>query len=137
MRYVMAGASSVQVARTFMAEGWVLTSEWLEDLPKWMEEKGYKSFMEMKGIAADKVVTDATKLPLVVPQVMGGPPHTEEIALSKEKCIGCCWCANACTYCAIDMVDEHPIIDKKKCEVCGQCEALCPVSALSIEPVAG
>ena len=135
VRFIMAGASSVQVARTIMAEGWVVAAEWLEELPQWMEKKGYKSLMEMKGIAADKVVTDPTKLPLVVPQIMGGPPPMEEIVVSKEKCIGCGWCAAACTYCAIEMVDENPAIDKKKCEVCGQCEALCPVGALSIEPV--
>lgn len=137
VRYIMAGASSVQVARTLMAEGWVVASDWLEELPRWMAEKGYKSLMEMKGIAADKVVTDPTKLPLVVPQIMGGPPPREEIALSEEKCIGCGWCAAACTYCAIEMVNEDPVFDRRKCEVCGQCEALCPVGALSIQPVAG
>lgn len=132
-RYIMAGASSVGSARSIMVEGWGLATEWLDDLEQFMKEKGYNSLEEMKGIVIDKVITDPSTVLREMPQIIGGPRPSKEIALNEAKCIGCRWCAAACMHCAIDMVDELPSFNRDKCEVCGMCEAVCPVGALSIE----
>jgi ferredoxin len=117
-----------------MTEGFDIVSEWLEGLSSWMEAKGYWTVKEMTGIIIDKVLKDHSKLPLRVPQRLGGLLPPLEIVLNKAMCIDCGWCEKACMNLAIETVDELPRIDKKKCEVCGLCEAICPVHALRMQP---
>jgi ferredoxin len=134
IRFIMAGANTVQIARTVMIEGWGIATEFLEFIQKWMGKKGYKNFDEIRGIAAKKVVTDWTKFDdkLEIPQIMGGPPPKLRIVVNKKKCISCGWCESGCMHLAIEINGKHPEVDRKLCEVCGMCEALCPVRAISI-----
>ena len=44
----------------------------------------------------------------------------------KAGCIGCGICAKFCPQKAIEMVDNHPVIDYKKCSGCMTCLAKCP-----------
>ena len=134
VRYIMAGASSVGSARTIMVEGWGIATDWLEELEQWMEKNGYSSIEEMKGIIIDKVITDPAKLEKSMPQIISGPRPVKQIVLTEKKCIGCGWCAAACMHCAIEMEDELPVYNQDMCEVCGMCEAVCPVNALAIQP---
>lgn len=134
IRFLMAGAGTVQPCRQVMVEGWEVAGEWLEYLKHWMERKGYKSIEEFKGIAVEKVITDYTKLPLEVPQIMGGPTPTKEIVLDEKKCIECGWCEACCSHLAITMVEGLPSFDRSKCEVCGLCETICPTKALVMKP---
>lgn len=135
VRLIMAGASSVQPCRVLMIEGWEIVEEWLQELNSWMDRKGYKNIQSMKGIAADKVITDYTKLPLEVPLIQGGPEPSKKMTFEKKKCISCGWCRACCNHCAIEMVGEYPVINYKKCEVCGMCEAICPTEALTMVKV--
>jgi ferredoxin len=128
----MAGATTVQIARTVMIEGWGIATEFLDFIQKWMEEKGYKNFDEIRGIATDKVVTDWNQFELEIPHIMGGPPPKQKIMLDEKKCINCGWCEAACMHLAIEIKDNYPEVDRKLCEVCGMCEAICPMRAISI-----
>ena len=98
-----------------------------------MEVEGYKSIEEIKGIVNNKVVMDPTKLSLELPQIMGGPQPNKTVTLTERKCLGCGWCAACCMYCAVEIVDGHPLIEKSKCEVCGMCVSICPSRALTLE----
>jgi dihydroorotate dehydrogenase/Pyruvate/2-oxoacid:ferredoxin oxidoreductase delta subunit len=136
IRLVMSGASTVQICRTVMAEGWDVVTGWLEFIDTWMDKKGYKSIEEMRGIAADRVITDYSKLPLIRPQVMGGPKPSKKIFLHKKKCIQCGWCEPSCSHLAIQWEDGYPKFDRIKCELCGMCESTCPVGALEMRRIA-
>ena len=132
IRFIMAGANTVQIARTVMIEGWGIATEFLDFIQEWMEKKGYKNFDEIKGIAVDKVVTDCNQFKSGIPQIMGGPLPTQKIKVDEKKCITCGWCEAACMYLAIEIKKEYPEIDPTLCEVCGMCEAICPMRAISI-----
>jgi dihydropyrimidine dehydrogenase (NAD+) subunit PreA len=132
----MSGASTVQICRTVMAEGWDVVTGWLKFIDTWMDKKGYKSIEEMRGIAADRVITDYSKLPLIRPQVMGGPKPSKKIFLHKKKCIQCGWCEPSCSHLAIQWEDGYPKFDRIKCELCGMCESTCPVGALEMRRIA-
>ncbi|MCQ2388012.1 MAG: 4Fe-4S binding protein, partial [Clostridia bacterium] len=44
----------------------------------------------------------------------------------KKGCIGCGICAKFCPNGAIEMIDNHPVIDYLKCNGCKTCVAKCP-----------
>ena len=64
------------------------------------------------------------------------------IIISEEKCTGCAVCSSACVPLALlRSVDGGRLsiaIDYSKCNLCGDCERLCPENALRIteRPVA-
>lgn len=132
IRCIMAGAGSVQPCRVVMVEGWGVATEWLDYIENWMAQKGYRTIEEMVGLAADRVVTDNSKLPLAFPQILGGPRPPKEIVLEERKCIDCGWCEAACSHLAITMENGLPVFDRTQCEVCGVCPDVCPVGALMI-----
>ena len=111
-----------------------MATKWLEELETWMETKGYSSIMEMKGIAADKIITDYSKLDLPIPQIMGGPEPKYKMVVDNRKCIDCGWCGACCSHLAIKIENGLPNWELKKCELCGLCEAICPVKAISMVP---
>jgi dihydropyrimidine dehydrogenase (NAD+) subunit PreA len=135
IRLLMSGASTVQICRTIMVEGWDIVTDWLDSVKKFMDRKGYKTIDEMRGIAADRVITDYRKLPLFRPQIMGGPKPTKQIVLNKRKCIQCGWCEPSCSHLAIQWDEGYPKHDLIKCELCGMCESVCPVGALQMKPI--
>lgn len=51
VEYVMAGAHAVQILTAFMFQGPALVGQLLADLKKFMEQKGYRSLEEIKGVA--------------------------------------------------------------------------------------
>jgi len=132
VRFIMAGASSVQPCREIMVQGWDVATKWLEQLEYWMEKKGYKSVKEMRGIAADKIITDYSKLDLPVPQIMGGPEPKYKMVVNIKKCIDCGWCEASCSHLALKIKGGLPEWNLKNCELCGLCEAVCPVKAISM-----
>jgi len=132
IRLMMAGATTVQAARSIMVEGWDVVHEWLDFMNEWMERKGYRSLKEIYGSAVDKVITDYSKLPLYVPQIMGGPEPDKKMVVNAEKCIGCGWCEACCSHLAIRLSNDIPEFDYKRCEVCGLCEGVCPVGAIKM-----
>lgn len=50
----------------------------------------------------------------------------------KNRCSGCCGCANICPKKCISMIEDkegfwYPQVDKDKCINCGLCERVCPI----------
>ena len=136
LRFIMAGASSVQACTATMVEGVEVGAEYLSEIEAWMESKGYQSIKEIKGIVVDKdkLKVDPSKFDADVAQISGGPTPKVRLGFNKDKCINCCWCESCCVFLAIKMENEVPAIDDKLCEVCGLCVAVCPTDALSIVP---
>ncbi|MBQ1729043.1 MAG: 4Fe-4S binding protein [Oscillospiraceae bacterium] len=49
----------------------------------------------------------------------------------SDDCLSCGSCAATCPVSAIDMGDEHYMVDPDLCVDCGACEEACPVGAIS------
>jgi MinD superfamily P-loop ATPase len=82
---------------------------------------------------------DAPNLHLVMHQSTE-PKRTDYYGLPKaeinmELCVGCDLCLQNCRFDAITF-DNGYKVDHYACEGCGVCEAICPVEAISLQPVA-
>jgi MinD superfamily P-loop ATPase len=80
---------------------------------------------------------DAPNLHLVMSHI-NEPQRTNYYGLPKaeidtELCIQCDQCRQNCRFDAI-AVDTDYRVDPFSCEGCGVCEAICPVSAISLKP---
>lgn len=134
IQLIMSGASGAQVGRAVTRHGYEVASAWLDFILQWLEERKYESIEEIKGIAADKVILDRSRLSLHTPQTaIDGParPVDAEMTVDVSKCIDCGWCEASCNHFAITMADHFPEFKMKACEVCGICEDVCPVGAIS------
>ena len=138
VRYLMCGATSVQVCVAAMVEGVGVGAEYLEGLTSWMEKKGYKSLKDIIGLIPDdksKLRVDPSKwYAIEVPKVVGGPKPISMVEVNERRCITCGWCEQCCPHLAISIESKTPDFDRELCEVCGLCVGVCPVDALSMVP---
>jgi ferredoxin len=134
LRFIMAGSSSVQVCTATMVEGVDVGIEYLSDIEAWMQDKGYQSINEIQSIVVnrEKLRVDPSKFEADIAQIAGGPTPRVQLKVDKNKCINCGWCEPCCSYLAIKMEEELPVIDDKLCEVCGMCVAVCPTEVFNI-----
>jgi len=51
---------------------------------------------------------------------------------SREKCLECRDCQDACTGSAISFPDDSLVLDKRKCDLCGACVNACHSQALKL-----
>lgn len=122
--FILLGAGSVQVCTAVMHYGFGIIRELCTGLSDYMDEKGFGSIDEMRGMA--------------LPQVK----HWEDLNLkykivaniNAEKCIGCQLCYTACedgAHQAIGLNDDKtnrkPHIIEENCVGCNLCSLVCPV----------
>lgn len=48
----------------------------------------------------------------------------------KGNCIGCGRCLKGCSFKAVENRDGKYLIDRRRCDVCGDCIEVCPVGAI-------
>ncbi|MEL7609157.1 MAG: 4Fe-4S binding protein [Bacillota bacterium] len=122
VEYIMLGATIVQSCTAIMWNGYSEIAKMLKDLDAWMEQKGYKSFDEIRGIAL-KDITTVEKLALL-------PPKFAQI--DPERCTNCGKCEKSCFYRAISEGEGCRVVDKAKCDGCGLCVQICPAKAITL-----
>ena len=122
VEYIMLGATTVQTCTAVMWNGYNIIPKLLKDLENWMDQKGYKSLDEIRGIALPHITTveELAKLP---PKFAGIDP---------EICNNCGKCEKVCFYRAISPGEESYVVDQSKCDGCGLCAQWCPVSAIQL-----
>lgn len=129
IKCIMVGASTVQTCTALMygTKQFKHIEDFLKAIEKYMEEKGYSSLEEIKGITLPQILT-------------WDMVDRESKAISRvdaEKCNGCKLCPNWCFYDAINMYTESSKrkakVDPDKCDGCGLCAALCPKGAITME----
>ena len=126
VRYIMAGATLVQSGVGIMLQGYNISGKWAENMSAWMDQKGYSSIEEMKGIALPHIYT--TK------QVERAPEGVRA-AVDPNKCTKCGVCVRSCFYDAIKLTKVGAVVNNTKCDGCGMCAEVCPHNAATIVKV--
>lgn len=115
VEYIMLGASAVQTVSAIMWNGFEMLQKMNEQISRFMDEHGYASIEQMRGVA----------LPFVgeYDALLGKPAMAAEII--PEACTACGRCERTCFYDAISKVDGKMQVDRSKCDGCGLCAQLC------------
>ena len=119
VEYIMLGAANVQICTAVMWHGYSEITKILKSLDAWMDEKGYASFEQIRGIAL-KDITPIEELSKM-------PPLFAEI--SADECKNCGLCEKLCSYRSISEGNGTRVVDKTTCDGCGVCEQFCPAGA--------
>jgi len=129
VKSIMAGASTVQTCTALMysPRGFKKIGEFVNGLEKYMEEHGYHSVQELKGVTLGQILT-------------WDRVDRESKAISivdRNKCTGCKQCENWCFYGAISYRGEEKRlkchIAADRCDGCGLCASLCQHGAIRME----
>jgi dihydroorotate dehydrogenase subfamily 1 len=112
---LMAGASAVGVCTAAILRGPSVFGRIAAELGKWLDDHGYASVSEIKGLALTRSW----------PQTPLPPPVVNDAA-----CNGCGICETACVYGAIHVVDGRVALDGEKCNRCGLCVTRCRQAAI-------
>ena len=121
VKMIMAGAEAVQVCTEAIVNGPQVYGEIAEEIDEYLEENGYSSLEEIRGMAQKNSPKEANFATI--------PPTVD-----REACTGCGMCVKSCVYHAIELDDDNvAVIDSNKCEGCGLCVTRCNFGALKIE----
>ncbi|MEL7564471.1 MAG: 4Fe-4S binding protein [Dehalobacterium sp.] len=123
VEYIMLGATTVQTCTAVMWHGYSIISKILKDLENWMDQKGYQSLDEIRGIALPHIapVEELAKLP------------AKYAYIDTDKCNNCGLCSKVCFYRAISPGDNAHHVNQADCDGCGLCNQWCPTGAIQLE----
>ncbi|MDP2858315.1 MAG: dihydroorotate dehydrogenase [Bacillota bacterium] len=121
VKYLLAGAHSVEIATLIILEGYGVIPRVVQDIEAWMQRKQVASVTDVIGLAARSL----KKLDQIDRSTM------LLASIDKGKCIACGRCADCCFRQAIDPGDLSYAVNEK-CEGCGLCPNVCLQSAISL-----
>lgn len=125
VKYIMVGATTVQVCGAIFAEGYKVLGKIVSGLEEYMDKRGYQSIDDFKGMLIRDIIPRA-KTPFE-------PPI--KAAVDSSLCTGCEDCADVCFWHALSMKDGVMEVDREKCDGCGLCASLCRGGALTMQPI--
>ncbi len=120
IKYILAGASNVQICTSLYMEGFKVIKNYLQTLDRYMNEKGYTDLQQFRGAVCPKII----------------PPdqvnrNKDKVAfIDKMVCTNCGICEKVCLHHAAFKGEETAHIVQKNCAGCGLCAELCPDSAI-------
>jgi len=124
VKYIMAGASAVQVCSLAVLKGQEVYGKLEEKLASWMEKHGYPDIESLRSIYHSQkkekfyILGEGVQL------------HPQWIS---EKCTLCLICEKSCVHRAISFPNDIFQLEKEKCVSCGLCASLCPTDALKMK----
>ena len=123
VEHIMAGASAVQICTGAILEGPSIFGRVSREIGRFLEEHGYRSVDDIKGVALEHL-----------PE---GPLRTQAVPayVDEDLCKACGLCVTPCIYGAVEGGTEEvkARIDRDKCYGCGLCITICPERAISFE----
>jgi dihydropyrimidine dehydrogenase (NAD+) subunit PreA len=132
--FIALGCGTVQVCTAAMTYGFKIVQEMIAGLENYMDEKGFATIEDFRGMAVPNV-TDWQYLNL---------NYVTKAKINQEACIKCGRCHIACedtSHQAItSMVDgqRHFEVIEEECVGCNLCVNVCPVEdCITMEPISG
>ena len=117
---IMFGASITPMCTKLLWDGFEVIRKMNQGLLQFMEEQGYETIGDMRGLALKHLVTP-DKL-----EAYDVPPHFD-----RERCVGCGACLKIGSCTALSLDEERKAqVDVSKCAFCGLCGSLCPRGAI-------
>jgi ferredoxin len=120
IEFFMVGAQAVGVCTAAILRGPSIYGKIVREIDAWLDEHGYNSIEEIRGLAIRRWEEREFRTHHVPPQ------------LDVETCTGCGLCETSCVYDAIHVVDGKAVLTPQNCYGCGLCVTRCPVQALAI-----
>lgn len=118
IKYILMGASTIQVCGAIYARGYKVLQEIADGIEAWMKKKGYKNIEEFRGKA--------------LPYLTGVSPQDQPVrAYVTDKCKGCKMCLDSCMFDALHLKDGKAFADER-CDGCGVCWSMCKYRAIEM-----
>lgn len=121
--FIAMGCGTVQVCTAAMVYGFKIVQDMCSGLSSFMDEKGYRSIEEMKGLAVP-TVKNWNQLNL---------NYVEKAVINQDSCIECGRCHVVCedtSHQAIFAMKDgkrHFEVNEAECVGCNLCVSICPV----------
>lgn len=119
VKYILLGASTVQLCAAIYARGYKAVTEIVEGLEIYMKDHGYDSIEDFRGRALANFLPQEYEPPI-------------RALVDPAKCVGCGKCAEICLFDAINMENKKAVISEA-CDGCGLCWSYCPARAIRPE----
>jgi len=126
VKYLLAGATAVQVCTAVYVRGYDAIGEMVTGLKQFMVDKAYETLAEFRGKIAGRIKT---------PQTVDRR-HVLRAAVDPDACVECGRCDDICIYGAIESAAGARSITAQ-CDGCGLCVTICPHGAISMVPMSG
>ncbi len=131
VKYLLAGASAVQVCSLAILKGQEVYGRLAKDLSRWMDAHDYSSIAALKGRYLEARAAAAGVGQADLGQVYLGQDYFPHI--DDDRCTYCLLCRRSCLHRSIEFRDKVFVLDRETCVSCGLCVSLCPEDALSME----
>lgn len=122
VKYILAGATTVQVCGAIYAKGHGVLGEIASGIERYCEEQGIDSIEELRGLATQCLVGSET--------LEWAPPIKAYV--DENLCIGCKVCEKSCFWDAYDFSSGKAHVNAEKCDGCGVCKWVCPEDAITM-----
>jgi dihydroorotate dehydrogenase (fumarate)/dihydropyrimidine dehydrogenase (NAD+) subunit PreA len=112
--FIMCGAHIIEMCSAVMVFGYKWLGKQVRGLEKFMNEKGYQTIDQMRGVASDAALAYAD-----MPR--------EKAWVNPDLCNYCQRCLRACFYQAMHDSEDKTWVQEENCVGCGGCYSVCPV----------
>lgn len=123
VEYIMLGAAAVESVTAVMWQGYDTLRRMNDEISAFMDEHGYKTLDDMRGIALPQIGDYES--------VLHKPACVADF--DTDKCVACGKCIKTCFYDAISKENGVMKADPAKCDGCGLCTQLCTLGAVHLK----
>lgn len=124
-KFILAGATLVQTCTAMVMEGYEVIGKLLGGLTDFMEQHGYESLAQFRGLVCDRIKgnDDIDRVKRLTAEI------------DPLKCLNCGLCGRVCIYRAPVAEGRAHRIPAEACDGCGLCAQLCPAQAIAMTPL--